>query len=66
MRVNHDMSALSGWANFYAIAGSAAGALIGLQFVVMTLLAARRLPQNDAQAGNAYTTPTVVHFGGEG
>jgi len=34
------MTALDGWENFYVIAGSSAGALIGLQFVVMTLLAA--------------------------
>jgi hypothetical protein len=30
------MTALSGWQNFYVIVGSSAGALIGLQFVVMT------------------------------
>jgi hypothetical protein len=31
-----DMTALDGWGNFYAIVGSSAGALIGLQFVVRT------------------------------
>ena len=31
---------LAGWSDFYVIAGSAAAALTGLQFVVMTLLAA--------------------------
>ncbi len=31
------MPALTEWENFYVIVGSAAGALIGLQFVVMTL-----------------------------
>ena len=30
---------LAGWANFYVIIGSSAGALTGLQFVVMTLIA---------------------------
>jgi hypothetical protein len=30
------MTALSGWENFYVIVGSSAGALIGLQFVVIT------------------------------
>jgi hypothetical protein len=35
------MTVLSGWGNFYVIVGSAAGALIGLQFVVMTLIADR-------------------------
>ena len=33
------MTALSGWENFYVIVGSSAGALIGLQFVVITLIA---------------------------
>ena len=31
------MTALAGWENFYVIVGSSAGALIGLQFVVMAL-----------------------------
>jgi hypothetical protein len=35
------MTALGGWENFYVIVGSAAGALIGLQFVVVTLAADR-------------------------
>ena len=30
------MRVLDGWENFYVIAGSSAGALIGLQFVVIT------------------------------
>jgi hypothetical protein len=33
------MTALAEWANFYVIIGSSAGALIGLQFVVITLIA---------------------------
>jgi len=32
-------STLSAWENFYVIVGSSAGALTGLQFVVMTLIA---------------------------
>jgi predicted dinucleotide-binding enzyme len=47
---------------FYVIVGGAAGALIGLQFVVMTLIAARP-PQRLAEAGPAFATPTIVHFG---
>ena len=35
------MSDLAQWESFYVIIGSAAGALIGLQFVVMTLIADR-------------------------
>src|SRR5437868_4370597 len=57
------MSALDGWENFYVIVGSSAGALIGLQFVVMTLLADMPMAQTDAQAGEAFGTPNVVHFG---
>jgi ABC-type transport system involved in multi-copper enzyme maturation permease subunit len=54
------MSELAGWDSFYVIVGSAAGALIGLQFVVMTLIADR--PPTHA-AGAAFATPTIVHFG---
>lgn len=55
------MTALAGWENFYVIVGSSAGALIGLQFVVMTLIAER--PTTQATAGAAFATPTIVHFG---
>ena len=57
------MTALTGWGNFYVIVGSAAGALIGLQFVVITLIAERPVAHADAQAGAAFSTPSVVHFG---
>ncbi|HXW90027.1 MAG TPA: hypothetical protein VEK33_05735 [Terriglobales bacterium] len=57
------MTALAEWANFYVIMGSAAGALIGLQFVVITLIANRPIVADQAQAGGAFGTPTVVHFG---
>ena len=55
------MQALAEWDSFYVIVGSAAGALIGLQFVVMTLIA-EKPPKGVAEAGPAFTTPTVVHF----
>lgn len=57
------MTALGGWDNFYVIVGSSAGALIGLQFVVLTLIAEMPSAQGDAQATNAFATPSVVHFG---
>ena len=38
-RLDDDMAELAGWDSLYVIVGSAAGALIGLQFVVMTLVA---------------------------
>lgn len=53
------MSDLAAWDSFYVIVGSAAGALIGLQFVVMTLIAQR---PRAADAGAAFGTPTIVHF----
>jgi len=57
------MTALSEWQNFYVIVGSSAGALIGLQFVVLTLIASRPVGAGTAQAGHAFATPTIVHFG---
>ena len=47
------------WESFYLIVGGAAGALIGLQFVVMTLIADR---PTTTRGVRAFTTPTVVHF----
>ena len=55
------MSALNEWDSFYVILGSAAGALIGLQFVVMTLVAEKPTP-GAAEAGRSFGTPTVVHL----
>jgi len=57
------MTALAGWENFYVIVGSSAGALIGLQFVVIALIAEMPAARGQAQAGAAFATPTVVHFG---
>jgi hypothetical protein len=55
------MSELAAWDSFYVIVGSAAGALIGLQFVVVTLIAQR--PTRAApEASAAFGTPTIVHF----
>lgn len=56
------MTPLSGWENFYVILGSSAGALIGLQFVVVTLMGERPGRQDMELAGAAFGTPTVVHF----
>lgn len=55
------MTELAEWDSFYVIIGSAAGALIGLQFVVMTLIS-ERPPRRAAEAGAAFATPTIVHF----
>ena len=55
------MSELAEWDSFYLIVGGAAGALIGLQFVVMTLIAEKPSPMI-AVAGPVFSTPTIIHF----
>jgi hypothetical protein len=55
------MPELDEWESFYLIVGGAAGALIGLQFVVMTLIA-ERPPARAAETNAAFSTPTIVHF----
>ena len=54
------MTTLGGWANFYVITGSAAGALLGLQFVVLSLIAQKQ--QGTAAGIAAFATPTIAHF----
>lgn len=54
-------SALSRWENFYVIVGSSAGALTGLQFVVIALIAEARAARSMLEI-RAFGTPTVVHF----
>jgi hypothetical protein len=58
--VEHALSPLAVWESFYVIVGSSAGALTGLQFVVIVLASetnALRVPTT-----SAFATPTVVHF----
>jgi hypothetical protein len=62
-RLIDKMAELPEWNSFYVVVGSSAGALIGLQFVVLTLIASRPVSRGEAQAGDAFTTPSVVHFG---
>jgi hypothetical protein len=52
---------LAAWESFYVIVGSSGAALIGLQFVVMTLIGGMRYRTNPATI-NAFGTPTVVHL----
>jgi hypothetical protein len=56
------MSPLIAWQNFYVIMGSSAGALTGLTFVAVTLVAGNRRP-GAGRGIAAFNTPTVVHFG---
>jgi len=62
-RRRDEMDALNGWENFYVIVGSSAGALIGLQFVVIALIAEIPNTGANAQSGSAFATPSVIHFG---
>jgi hypothetical protein len=57
------MTALAEWQNFYVIMGSSAGALIGLQFVVLALITNLPNLRHEPQAGATFATPTIVHFG---
>lgn len=55
------VSPLVRWHNFYVIVGSSAGALTGLQFVVIALIAQARAAGSMLEI-RAFGTPTVVHF----
>jgi len=55
------MTPLARWQNFYVIIGSSAGALIGLQFVVLSLITSRSA-RTDPVAGSAFSSPNIVHF----
>ena len=55
-------SPLAAWESFYVIVGSSAAALIGLQFVVIALLAETRRHSSPKEI-EAFATPTILHFG---
>jgi len=57
----HD-AALKAWESFYVIVGSSAGALTGLQFVVLTLISESGRIRGSAETLSAFGSPTVVHF----
>jgi hypothetical protein len=54
---------LAEWASFYVIVGSSGAALIGMQFVVMTLIANMRV-RPPLESLHAFGTPTVVQLTG--
>jgi hypothetical protein len=55
------MVPLRDWGSFYVIVGSAAAALIGLQFVAMALVADLPRPASNDTL-EAFGTPTTMHF----
>jgi len=57
-----DVSPLLGqWTNFYVIMGSSAGALTGLQFVVIALISEADMSRSMLEI-RAFGTPTMVQF----
>ena len=56
------MPLLTTWQNFYVIIGSAAGALTGLMFVVITLITGTRSLSRSGDPIRTFNTPNVVHF----
>lgn len=54
-------SPFAAWENFYVIVGSSAAALIGLQFVVIALVAELRARSSHREIA-AFGTPTILHF----
>jgi len=52
---------LSTWQNFYVIIGSAAAALTGLMFVVVTLISGSRVSRASEPIA-AFSAPSVTHF----
>ncbi len=56
-------SSLAEWSSFYTVSGSAAAALTGLMFVVISLVAGmERVRRRSAEGTGTFSTPTVVHF----
>jgi hypothetical protein len=53
---------LTRWVSFYSVTGTAAASLTGLQFVVIALISQMR-PSNSGDGIDAFSTPTIVHFG---
>jgi len=55
-------SVLGPWSSFYIMTGSAAAALTGLMFVVITLVTGAERLSRSQDGISTFSTPTVVHF----
>lgn len=55
-------SAIKAWDSFFVIVGSSAGALTGLQFVVLTLITEAGMLRGTGAALAAFGSPNIVHF----
>jgi hypothetical protein len=56
-------SLLNPWSSFYILTGTAAAGLIGLMFVVITLVTGTERARKSPDGISTFSTPTVVHFG---
>jgi hypothetical protein len=56
------LSVFKEWEIFYLIVGAAAGALAGLQFVVLTLITESGVLRGSEETLAAFGSPNVVHF----
>jgi hypothetical protein len=56
-------SVLAPWANFSVLTGSAAAALTGLMFVVITIVTGTERTSRNPDGISTFSTPTVAHFG---
>jgi hypothetical protein len=54
--------AIRDWDSYFVIVGSSAGALTGLQFVVLTLIADLPAATRNPESIAAFGSPNVVHF----
>jgi hypothetical protein len=53
---------LSTWSSFYVMTGSSSAALIGLMFIVITLVTREEDAARSRDGVSTYSTPTVMHF----
>jgi hypothetical protein len=55
-------SFLTAWSSFYTMTGSAAAALTGLMFVVISLVTGRERAEGTHEGISTFSTPTVMHL----
>lgn len=60
--MDSNVALLPPWGAFYGVIGTSAAALIGLMFVVVTLVGSRAQPSANADGISVFSTPTVIHF----
>jgi hypothetical protein len=56
------VAASRAWESFYVVVGSTAGALTGLQFVVLTLITEGGMLSGTGETLSAFASPNIVHF----